>query len=42
MPVAVMPLWQLWQKVVSPEWLKRAGLHDSVVWQSLQLAVVMT
>ena len=40
MPVAVVPLWQLAQLPLTPEWLKLAGNQALTVWQSLHCAVV--
>lgn len=42
LPVAVVPLWQLWQLPVTPVWLKVAGNHAVVLWQLLHSAVVGT
>jgi hypothetical protein len=33
-PVAKPPLWQVAQGLVTPEWSKRAGVHQFVTWQS--------
>jgi hypothetical protein len=43
LPVACVPLWQLTQFVVMPEWLKPvAGVQAMVLWQLRQSAVVWT
>ena len=41
LPVALVPLWQLKQLPVTPEWSKPvAGFHAVVPWQLLHSAVV--
>lgn len=39
-PVALVPLWQLEQDPLTPEWSNRAGVHAVVEWQLPQSAVV--
>jgi hypothetical protein len=39
-PLAVVPLWQVRQPLVTPEWSNAAGSHASVEWQSPHCAVV--
>ena len=35
-----MPLWQLTQPLLMPEWVKVEGVHRAVVWQALHSCVV--
>ena len=39
--MALVPLWQLEQEPLTPEWSNRAGVHPVMVWQLLQSAVVL-
>jgi len=40
LPEALVPLWQLEQDPLTPEWSNRAGVHAVVEWQLPQSAVV--